>query len=80
MKSAVKKLMNFKQEKLLIQDYCIKVLNLAELANLKEQLAKAHFFRGLYFRDQNRIMMVNFLKNENKLMKENLNDYLDCIA
>ena len=32
----IKKLMNFKQEKILILKYCTKIMNLAELANLED--------------------------------------------
>ena len=43
-RSTVKKLMNLKQKKLLIQNYCIKIMNLAELVNLEKQITKTHFF------------------------------------
>ena len=41
---AIERLMNLRQEKTSILKYCIKVMNLIGLANLRDQAAKAHFF------------------------------------
>ena len=43
-KSVIKKLMNFRQGKTLILKYCIKVMNLMNLVNLRDQAVKTHFF------------------------------------
>ena len=62
--TAVERLMNMKQGKQSIQEYCTKTLNLARQANLKDQTAKALIFRGFHPKDQERVMMANSLKSE----------------
>ena len=76
MESAIEKLMNLKQGKTSILKYCMKVMNLVELVNLKDQAVKTYFFCGLYPKDQDWIIVLNALKNEAELMEETLKDYL----
>ena len=75
-RTTVERLMNMKQEKQLIQEYCIKTLNLARQANLGDQAAKALIFRDFHSKDQKRMMMTNFLKSEEELMQKTLKEYL----
>ena len=74
--TAVKRLINIKQRKQLIQKYYIKILNLAKQTNLENQAAKALIFRRFYLKDQKRVMMANSLKSKKKLMQKTLKKYL----
>ena len=74
--TAVERLMNMKQGKQSIQEYCTKTLNLARQANLGDQAAKALIFRGFHPKDQERVMMANSLKSEEELVQETLEEYL----
>lgn len=59
-----------------IQEFRTKVLTLANKTELGDQAAKALTFRGLHSKDQDRIMIVNLIKTEQDLKKEN---YLERI-
>ena len=47
----MKKLLNIRQEKLLIQEYTTRVLNLVNKINLRDQIAKTLIFKELYYKN-----------------------------
>lgn len=78
--TAMEKLLNLRQGRMEIQEYCTKVLNLAYKVELENQAAKALAFRGTHLKDQDRIMMTNSIKTEEKLRNETLTNYLERIT
>lgn len=77
--TAMKKLMNLRRKKMKGQKFVTKIMNLVYQAELKDQTIKILIFRRLYSRDQNRIMLTNFIKIEMKLKIENIKIYLQRI-
>ena len=47
----IKKLLNIKQEKLLIQEYVIRTLNLVNKTDLKDQTVRVLIFKELYYKN-----------------------------
>ena len=39
---------------------------------------KVLIFRGFYFKDQERIMMINLLKSKEELIEKTLKEYFAC--
>ena len=75
----MKKLLNIRQEKLLIQKYVTKILNFVNKTNLKDQIVRTLIFKGLYYKNQERIMLVNSLYSKEQLIKEDIEEYLKRI-
>ena len=75
----MKKLLTIKQERLSIQEYVTKVLNLVNKTELKDQTSKALIFRGFHSRDQDRIMLTNSMYIENQLNTKRIEFYLKRI-
>ena len=70
--TAVKRLLNLRQERMGIQEFVIKVVTLTHRTMLGDQTTKALVFRGLYPKDQDRVMFVNSIKTENELNVETI--------
>lgn len=62
-----------------IQEFAIKMINLVHRARLEDQATKVLMFRGLYLKDQDRIMLINSIKTEEELKKKSVKDYLKRI-
>lgn len=75
----IEKLLNLWRGKMEIQEYVIKVLNLAFKSELEVQATKTLMFRGLYPRDQDQMMMINSIKTEMELKTETMKVYLERI-
>ena len=50
-KTTIKKLLNIRQKKLLIQEYVIRILNLVNKTRLKDQIVRTLIFRRLYYKN-----------------------------
>ena len=59
--TVMEKLLNIKQEKLSIQEYVTRVLNLTNKTDLEDQVVKVLIFRRLYYKNQERVMLTNSL-------------------
>ena len=76
----IKKLLNIRQEKLLIQKYVTRVLNLINKTRLKNQTTRTLIFRRLYYNDQERVILTNSLYSKEQLTKEDIKEYLKRIS
>lgn len=76
----MERLLNLRREKMEVQEYIIKALNLAHQASLGDQAMKILMFRRLHPKDQNRIMFVNSIRTETEFHKENIKVYLKRIT
>ena len=76
----MKKLLNIRQEKLLIQKYVTRTLNLINKTELRDQIARILIFRGLYYKNQKRVMLTNSLYLKEQLIKKGIKEYLKRIS
>ena len=76
----MKKLLNIKQEKLLIQKYVTRVLNLTNKTGLKNQIVRVLIFKELHYKNQERIILINLLYSKKQLTKEDIEKYLKRIS
>ena len=56
------------------------MITLIHRVMLNDQTTKTLIFRGLYSKDQNRVMLINSIKIENELNVEIINQYLHRIT
>ena len=78
--TAIEKLLNIKQGRMGIQEYCTKAVNLSNQAGLGTAVTKALIFRGIHVKDQDRVMLANSIYSDEDLGKESVDDYLQRIA
>ena len=75
----MKKLLNIRQEKLSIQEYVTRILNLINKTDLKDQVVRTLIFKRLYYKNQERIILTNSLYLKKQLIKKDIKEYLKRI-
>ena len=78
--TVMEKLLNIRQGKLPIQEYVTRALNLANKTGLGDQATRTLIFRGLHYKDQERVMLANSLYSEEQLAEEGIEEYLKRIS
>lgn len=78
--TAMERLLNLKREKINMQEYTIKALNLSHQADLRDQTTKTLVFQELHSKDQDRVMLANSIKTETELQKKTMEIYLERIT